>query len=479
MSSLGESIQKLREQLQSLGKRKSGGDAAEASSGKKGGVDAKAVVAWVKANPAVVASLAAMLLVPPAAWWLAGEMHGARSEAAKKRAAEHAELEKYEKSTVQLALPGKPPEQLPPGVVGQRTVEAYKRLTSRLSADAMEVQKSAVERNRHGRDKLFVDIGITKENNNTISETVHAAVIARAREDLKRLGAGMPPSDQSVVDQLQRAQDQFIARERKPDRKSLSEEQLQQLRAQLVDKRLQMYGDAARNIAFYAAVGDLGLPASAAEAGKEPSEAVFFGWQWRLWIVEDVLEAFAAANKPFKSVIDAPVKRVLSVAVREDVVPPPAAPAAEPPPEGVAPADAAAPSIPPIDPKAAITYDFSKSITGRVSNSLYDVRPVTVRLIVATGAIPELLNAVGRQNFMTVTSFEMQPADAFEAADRGFIYGAEPVSEVRMTIETVWLRSWLARLMPRELQVAKGSDGRTVDDPPPAPAEAPAEQPAS
>jgi hypothetical protein len=42
-----------------------------------------------------------------------------------------------------------------------------------------------------------------------------------------------------------------------------------------------------------------------------------------------------------------------------------------------------------------------------------------------------------------------------------------------MTIESLWMRQWLARLMPRELQVAKGSDGRTVDDPAPA-EEAPA-----
>jgi hypothetical protein len=481
VSSFPEAIKKFREQIQSLGKRKSAGsDAAAAPAGKKGGFDAKALASWAKANPAVVASVAAMLLVPPAAWWFSSEMHASRSEAAKKRASEFAALDKYEKTTVELTLPGKQPEQLPPGVVGERTVTAYKRLTSRLSTDAMEVQKSALDRNGKGRDKLFADIRITKENNNTIAETVFSAVIARAKDDLKRLGAGMPPSDQAVVDQLQRAQDQFIARERKPDRKSLGEEQLQLLRAQLVDKRLQMYGDAARGIAFYASVSDLGLPSSAGEAGKEPTEAALFGWQWRLWVIEDVLEAFAEANKPYKSVIEAPVKRVLSVAVREDVVaPPPAVPAGDPPADGIAPVDAAAAPLPPIDPKAAVTYDFGKSITGRVSNSLYDVRPVTVRLVVATAAIPELLNAVGRQNFMTVTSFEMQPADAFEAADRGFIYGSEPVSEVRMTIETIWLRPWIARLMPRELQVAKGTDGRTSDDPPPAPAEPPAEQPAS
>jgi hypothetical protein len=62
----------------------------------------------------------------------------------------------------------------------------------------------------------------------------------------------------------------------------------------------------------------------------------------------------------------------------------------------------------------------------------------------------------------------IRPADAFEAADLGFIYGPDQVSEVMMRIETVWLKSWLARLMPAELQKSKGTDGRTSDDPPPA-----------
>ena len=91
-----------------------------------------------------------------------------------------------------------------------------------------------------------------------------------------------------------------------------------------------------------------------------------------------------------------------------------------------------------------------------------------LRLIVSTNALPEVLNAISRVNFMTVTSVDLRPADAFDAADAGFIYGAQPVAEVRLTIESIWLRQWLARLMPKEMQVRKGTDGRTVDDPPPA-----------
>jgi hypothetical protein len=473
VSSLGESIQKLRDQLQSLTKRSGGGSSSGAAGGSAGGkFDAKAALAWAKANPAIVASVGVMLVAPAVTWYIASDLHAQRDAESSKRAGEFGALEQLQKSSVEIALPGKPPEQRS-GLISEKTVSAYRSLATQLRTDAQAMQATAVGHNQHGRDKLFVDIKITRENNNTIAETVHSAVMARAAAELKRLRAGGPPADAVVLDQLQRAQDQFIARERKPDRKSLDDAQLQLLRKQLVEKRLQLYSDAASSTAFYADIRDLGLPGSAAEVGKEPSESVFFEWQWRTWIIEDVLAAMAAANKPYKSVIDAPVKRVLSVAVRPEAGANPSAGAAEapaepPPADGSgAPVAAAAPSFPPIDPKAPISYDFSKSLTGRVSNQMYDVRYATIRLVVATAALPEVLNAISRQNFMTVTSLDMRPADAFAAADDGYIYGAAPVSEVRMTVESLWLRQWLAKLMPAEVQRRKGSDGRTVDDPPP------------
>jgi hypothetical protein len=38
------------------------------------------------------------------------------------------------------------------------------------------------------------------------------------------------------------------------------------------------------------------------------------------------------------------------------------------------------------------------------------------------------------------------------------------VSEVDMVVETVWLRSWIARLMPLELKKSRSTDGTTSDD---------------
>lgn len=475
MSSLTESFNKLRSSLQSIGK-KGGGDGESASSS-GGKFDPKAALAWVKSHPAIVASLALMVIAPVASWWFSSGIHEAADAAASARAQKHGALEKYEKSTVDISLPGKAPEQLT-GVVNQATVDQYRQLADRLQNDAKEIQRAALERNQRDRRSLIADVKVTPENSNTIADRVYGAVVAQAEKDLKRVRAGMPPSDEGLLDQLQRAQDQFIATERKPDRKSLNAEQIELLRKKLVEKRLQLYTDAASGISFYADIADIGLPGSSEEAGTPPSEARMFHWQWRLWIIEDVLDALAAANAKSKSVSDAPVKRLIALSVRDEVAPKAASPGGEAaaaptegaPAEGAPPAAAEAAAFPPIDLKTPVTYDFAKTITGRVSNSLYDVRLATLRVVVATERIPEVLDAIARQNLMTVVNLDVRPADAFEAADEGFIFGPRPVSELRLTIESLWMRPWIARLMPAELQKQKGTDGRTTDDPPPTPA---------
>jgi hypothetical protein len=468
VSSLGESIQKFREKLQSLGKK--GGSAGGESAGAAGGkFDAKIALAWVKANPVIVASLAVMLVVPGVAWWFASDIHAEADKAAEARAKEMDALEKLEKTPVEIALPGRAPEQQT-GVVTTKMVSAYEEMAGKLRADSLQVQKAAVEHNRAGRTQLLAPVVVTDKNANLIADEVFDAIEAHEKAMLAELRVGGPVPDASLAEQLQRRQDQFIAGEKKTDRKSLNEEQVGRLREALREKRLQIYADRASNVSFFGDIGALGLPASSAEAGPATApnfSARLFLWQWRTWIVDDILRALAAANKPYRSVMDAPVKRLVSINVAEEALPAPAAPAAgggEAPAADAAPAPAAA--IPAIDPKSAVPYDFRRSFTGLASNSLYDVRRATVNLVVATTMLPDVLDAIARQNFMTVVSVTVRPADAFAAIDDGFVYGAAPVSDVRLVIESIWLREWTGKLMPPELQAIKGTNGRTTEDPP-------------
>lgn len=465
MSSFSDSIQKFRDKLGSLGKSGGGGGG---SSGGKSKVDAKVVLAWVKGNPVIVASIAVMIAAPVAAWWFSSQMHADADALTAEHAKELAALERLEKTPVEISLPGRDVLSQS-GVVTPRMVAEYENLTGKLRADAIAVQRAALKHNQKNRTQLPSDIRITPSNVNTIAGTVHRALMASMQETLNSARAGTPPDYDRILDQVQRRQDQFIFGEKKQDRKSLSVDELAKLHAALAEKRLQVCADAAANLSFYADMATLGLPSSHLDAGSPPSEGRLFYWQWRAWMVEDVIRSLAKANQPYRSVVESPVKRLIGIRFldKEDLAPPASANAA-PPVEGAEAPVAMGP--PPIDPKLAVPYQFSSggTFTGRQTNSLYDVRVFEVGLVVTTRMLPEVLNAIARENFMTVIDVKLTPADAFAEAADGFVYGAEPVSRVILRIESVWLREWLGKLMPKELQAARGTTGKTVDEMAPA-----------
>lgn len=466
MSSFGDSVQKLRDKLGSLGKRGGGSSGGESGgSGGKAKFDAKAAVAWCKGNPVIVASLAVMVAAPVAAWWFSSELHAEADLKTEEHAKELAALERLEKTQVEIALPGREPLSQT-GVVTPKMVAAFETLTGRLREDAVAVQRAAVRHNQKERTKLLADIHVRANNINTIAETVHRALMDSMAATLAAARAGQPPEFDRVVDQVQRRQDQFIFGEKKTKRSELSPDEVSKLQVALSDKRLQVYADAATNISFYADTTRLGLPASYTDAGSPPVEGKMFYWLWRAWVVEDVVRALAKANQPYRSVLDAPVKRLVSVTFTDgEPLSPPAVPGAAAV-EGAAPA--VLPPPPPIDVKMPVNYDFGRTFTGRQTNSLYDVRTCRVELVVATRMLPEVLNAIARENFMTVTNLQLSPANAFADAAEGYLYGPEPVSRVSLTIESVWLREWIGKLMPKDLQAARGTTGLTTDDPPPA-----------
>ncbi len=125
------------------------------------------------------------------------------------------------------------------------------------------------------------------------------------------------------------------------------------------------------------------------------------------------------------------------------------------PPAGSAGADQPL-TAPVINQTAEAKRNYSRNFTGRITSPLYDVREAEVVLIAETARLPEIFNALARRNFMTVVDVTVKPADAFEAAREGLVYGKAPVSEVTMKIESVWLREWTAPLMPAEVRTALG-----------------------
>jgi hypothetical protein len=106
------------------------------------------------------------------------------------------------------------------------------------------------------------------------------------------------------------------------------------------------------------------------------------------------------------------------------------------------------------------TRDYSKSITGRVTNDAFDVVLVDLDMIVATDRIDEVLAGFTVPVVMSVLDVEVAQADAFAALKVGEYLGEGAVSRLVVTVETLWLRDWSGELMPNEARTKIGMAAR-------------------
>ena len=87
-------------------------------------------------------------------------------------------------------------------------------------------------------------------------------------------------------------------------------------------------------------------------------------------------------------------------------------------------------------------------------NPIFDVRRMELELIVSSARLQDVINAIHRTNFMTVTLVNIEAVAPEAELGQGFDYGGEHVVRAKLDIESVWLRSWTAKLMPKVLRGA-------------------------
>lgn len=440
----------------------------------------KPVLDWVKSNVLVVVLAVVAIGSLVAGWFVSSSMSAEVRTKAETRARKMNDLTSVEKGSITLAVPGREPttKQV---VINQKVLDEYQRITGSLKGDADGVHKLALERNR--RDHKPVMTGVfpqpPADKRAVIAFGMHKELVAAYDDLLKRVNAGGPPPVDDVGEALARRESQFVeSTVKKASRAELDEKELADLREDLTRSRLAIYGEHAQKVSVYADATALDIPQSP-ENRKLPSLGQLFDWQWKFWITSDILGAIADASAGSPggtptSVIGSPVKRILSLRI------PDAGFGAKDQPtsgsfgggagfggagiggDGAAPPPAAAPTAdaPLTDPQIDLTQeaarDYKRSFTGRATNPIYDVRTALLSVVVETARMPELFDALARRNFMTVLDVKVRPADPFLAASEGFIYGKNPVSEVDLVIESVWLREWTAPLMPAEVRTALG-----------------------
>lgn len=439
-----------------------------------------AVLGWIKANVYTVVFVLVMIAAPVAMWFVAGSMNAAVHEEVEARHAKMTKLDQYEKTSVSLSNPVPANEPVSATIaVNRQFLDRYQEVVQAIREDADRVREEILKINQKGRSVLLAELfpHPPAELRETLPRRMHQILIAAYEDLLESVGAGSPPPPDQLYEDLVVDKERLTTQSLKRSTDALTAEEQAWLTEQLSAARLSYYAEAAQNLKLYVTLESLSLPDESQIPPQAEGQAMsqMFEWQWQYWIVQDILAALAAANASYDSVVEAPVKRVERIMVLDS--PGEASSTAAGGGGGGASAGAgfgaagspgrrqhgggggvAAPQGrgTPANPGAEVPLDYGVSFTGRTTNPLYDVRRVEVTLVVDSAKMPEVFNALSRENFMTVTNLRLKALDLFQEIRDGYFYGTAPVSRVTIEVETIWARKWTSEFMPDELKQALG-----------------------
>lgn len=424
-----------------------------------------AVLEWIKANVFIVVFIALMIAAPIAMFFVSGSLNEGVRKEVKDRASKAADLNSLSNSEIP----------------NEESISRYETYAKVVSADAAAVRDAAVKHNRRDRGVIRPDILPTMPENqkNVLPEKFHQSLLEAYDKLMAEVKAGTPPPAENLRQSLELSRSMFITQDLKKDSSDKLEADDEARVAEHLGKaRMALYAEAADKIGMYMAPEALHVPEWSRTHLPSPGE--LYRWQWQLWITQDILGALHSVNAE-SPVRYAPVKHVLNLSI-DDLPRSPDAADANSNPNGpprlsgagaggggfggggdpsAAPADpSAAPAAPaaatPVDPKAPAPLNYAASFTGRVSNPLYDVVNVTLDVVVETRKLPQVIDALAKYNFMTVTALDLSTTNPFAAAANGHLYGGAGTSTVRLKVETIWLREWTKQFMPQSVKDALG-----------------------
>lgn len=255
---------------------------------------------------------------------------------------------------------------------------------------------------------------------------------------LDRIKAGPAADPVKVAEILNSAKESEVAKlQAGQNRTQFTPEEQAKLDDSLAKIRIGQYMSHAKDISVYATKDAFPGNILRAVPGEPPNVDNCWHWQEDYWYLADLLDAVYAANGQKTGVDQAVVKRIEQIAL-----------------------------MPLGDPSTG-------TLTGRKNggaNKTYDVRSSTMKLIVSSARMPQLINAISKTNFMTVTDLEFNEVDRFKDLEQGFYYGDEHVVEAKVTIESVWLRGWTLAMMPEAEKQRREQTGEEAAPQPAAPA---------
>lgn len=429
------------------------------------------VLKWLKGNVYIVVFVAIMIAAPVTMWVVAGRMNQAVRAEVEARAKMISEMSRFEKTSVSFDSPVPGNEAVKASIaVNRQFLDRYRQVVEIIRADADRVREEVLRINHKDRTVLVPELFPRPplQLREILPQNLARALQGAYEQLLSDVGAGGPPTRDEMVEHLTAARERYLTQLLKQLTDTLTEDEQAGLTEQLTRTRLSYYADAAKGLKLYVTIADLNVPEPVDFPARAENEGMIrmFDWEWRFWIKQDILMALAQANERYNSIVDAPVKRLVSIFVadvagaRGDAGAGPggfdAGNSAPRRGRGRSSPGHPAPKRVRTDASREVPLDYSVSFTGRATNPLFDVRLVEVVLIIDSERLPEVFDALAKYNFMTITNARVETEDLFLAIKDGYFYGSKPVSRVKLELETIWFREWTTQFMPLELKQALG-----------------------
>ena len=440
------------------------------------------VIGFIKGNLIVVISIVLIFVFLPTGYVFASKWNTKIHEEASSA---------YNKEKRTLSSKGSINYALPAVLAGEESLTESRPPNSRVTAfyaarkaereeQVQEVVSRGTEFNQAGHEELVPGILPQAPDDRTQKRLGREMAEAIAgtqtkpsvyHRKLQRLNAGMPPNAEALAATLEDVRDeqQKVFENSNSDGK-MTPEQIKLLEERLVSHRLGEYMGRSTALTFYCST-DAFVGAKASSRAKVkysniPStvpplstidESVVFTWLWDFWMISDVLEATALANTdPISgamSIPDAPIKSIEQIRVSLIEM------GGQEKPDD----DAGGGTFGRGRQGSQGTNDTKEetkgTFTGRTGggpNSAFDIRMIEMTVVASSQDLPKFIDAIGKTNYMTVTDIDLEEVDVWADLDQGFFYGDDHVVRATITIESVWLRSWMSPLMPDPVKLAMG-----------------------
>ena len=495
----------------------------------------QAVTGWMKANLVIVVCVVVIIGAPVGLWYVSNGLSEELLVNVKKRGGQLDRLASAGKA--EFAWPGSTDSMQV--IVTPDLVTAYRQQASMLQGQADDVVSEANARNKAGFENPFPELlpypaadtwmTLTQQARDDAlfqalqiqPERMHARLMELYSGLLKQLNAGAPPDLEEVQDRLTSVRETFT--DGGANEQSLDEQERKDLDRKLGAARLEIYEEKAGRIGIYLTPETLEPPNFAKT--DTPDHQAIAQWMWRYWVLQRLTGSIQTANGGTAE-ITAAIKRLDRIDVRGLLEmetpsagnrsfakgagdgsrgagrggggnsgggssPPrggPGGPSGPPrgpsgggpggPPGGPGPGNGggfggpAGPTAP-----APGTTDRSKSVTGRITNQLYDVVLIDLDMIVATDRLDTVLAAFSKPIETAVLDIVVEPVDTFADLKQGYFYGPGSMSRVALTVETIWLREWtqlhlpdgvrsMLGFVPRQYSTSASGDGASPGGPP-------------